>query len=67
MQDPNADTEWNDVLRHHGIIPQKKEAEITEDEIVKVLDQTVEKNYKGKIPYHTIPYHVLFAALIEVC
>ena len=48
MQDPNADTEWNDVLRHHGIIPQKKEAEITEDEIVKLLDQTVEKKLQGK-------------------
>ena len=31
MQNPNADTEWNDVLREKGIIPQKKgEKEFTE-------------------------------------
>ena len=39
MQDPNADTEWNDALRKHGIIPEKKkEAEITEDEIIKMVE-----------------------------
>ena len=36
MQDPNEDTEWNDILRAKGIIPEKpKEAEVTEDDIVK--------------------------------
>ena len=30
MQNPNEDTEWNDVLRAKGIIPEKpKEAEVT--------------------------------------
>nr|XP_022910338.1 viral IAP-associated factor homolog [Onthophagus taurus] len=43
MQDPNEDTEWNDVLRSKGIIPPKKEAEITEDEIVTMLEQTIEE------------------------
>ena len=29
MQNPNEDTEWNDVLRAKGIIPEKpKEAEV---------------------------------------
>ncbi|KAK5008708.1 Proteolipid protein 2, partial [Cryomyces antarcticus] len=23
VDDPNADTEWNDILRKHGIIPEK--------------------------------------------
>ena len=37
MQDPNEDTEWNDILRAKGIIPEKpKEAEVTEDDIVNV-------------------------------
>ena len=37
MQDPNEDTQWNDVLRSKGILPPKeKEAAITEDTIVQV-------------------------------
>ena len=47
MQDPNADTEWNDALRRHGIIPQKKEVEVTEDQIVQLLDATI-KEKTGK-------------------
>ncbi|KAG5896342.1 hypothetical protein JTB14_005822 [Gonioctena quinquepunctata] len=42
MQDPNADTEWNDILRAKGIIP-PKEKEITEDQIVSMLEETIEK------------------------
>ena len=42
MQDPNADTEWNDALRKHGIIPEKKkEAEITEEELIKMVEDTL--------------------------
>ena len=38
MQDPNEDTQWNDVLRSKGILPPKeKEAAITEDTLVKVV------------------------------
>ncbi|XP_002164312.1 phosducin-like protein 3 [Hydra vulgaris] len=43
MQDPNADTEWNDALRRHGIIPEKKEVEVTEDQIVQLLDATIKE------------------------
>jgi hypothetical protein len=43
MQDPNEDTEWNDALRAKGIIPPKKEKEITEDQIVSMLEQTIEE------------------------
>ena len=44
MQDPNEDTEWNDVLRAKGILPPKqKEVEISEDQIVNLVEQTVSK------------------------
>eukprot|EP00095_Tigriopus_kingsejongensis_P001835 maker-scaffold10_size831480-snap-gene-6.9 protein:Tk01835 transcript:maker-scaffold10_size831480-snap-gene-6.9-mRNA-1 annotation:"viral iap-associated factor homolog" len=49
MQDPNEDTEWNDILRQKGIIPEKpKEKEITEEDIVTMLEQTIEKKANGK-------------------
>ncbi|KAJ3243072.1 hypothetical protein HDU78_000847 [Chytriomyces hyalinus] len=40
--DWNADTEWNDILRAKGIIPEK---EFTEDEIVEMIDETMERKY----------------------
>ena len=36
MQDPNEDTEWNDILRSKGILPPKNEATVDEDAIVQV-------------------------------
>jgi len=50
MMNPNEDTEWNDVLRAKGIIPEKqKEAEITEDQIQALLDQTIkQRTTEGK-------------------
>lgn len=48
MQNPNEDTEWNDILRQKGIIPEKpKEPEITEDDIVAMVEQTIEKKANG--------------------
>jgi len=48
MQDPNADTEWNDQLRKRGIIPEKpKEVEISEDQLLKMMEQTI-KEKSGK-------------------
>ncbi|GFQ66653.1 phosducin-like protein 3 [Trichonephila clavata] len=46
MQDPNADTEWNDALRRHGILPAKKEKEFTEDEIVNLVENTVQEKLR---------------------
>ncbi|XP_043265878.1 viral IAP-associated factor homolog [Colletes gigas] len=40
MQDPNEDTEWNDILRKKGIIPEK-EKEVTEDEILDIVENTI--------------------------
>eukprot|EP00794_Sanderia_malayensis_P011781 gene11781-13001_t len=48
MQDPNADTEWNDALRKHGILPKKKEVEITEDQIENMIDDVVKQKTEGK-------------------
>ncbi|XP_021946436.1 viral IAP-associated factor homolog isoform X2 [Folsomia candida] len=48
MQNPNEDTEWNDVLRAKGIIPQKPiEKEMTEDEIVQMLEGTIQEKTGG--------------------
>merc|ERR1712058_156850 len=42
MGDINEDTEWNDVLRAKGIIPQKpKEAEVNEEDLVAMLEETI--------------------------
>lgn len=43
MQDPNEDTEWNDVLRAKGILPPKEKKDITEDDIVSMLESTIQK------------------------
>jgi len=48
-QNPHEDTEWNDALRHQGILPQKKipEKEITESEILNMIDATVQEKTGG--------------------
>lgn len=49
MQDPNEDTEWNDVLRAKGILPPKeKKGDITEEDIVSMLEQTIQQKTGGK-------------------
>eukprot|EP00128_Syssomonas_multiformis_P013926 Colp12_sorted_trinity150504_noHs@13107 len=45
MQDPNADTEWNAVLRQKGILPPK---EITEDQLADMIEETIQKKQNGK-------------------
>lgn len=49
MQDPNEDTEWNDILRSHGILPAKakKEAEVSEATIQSMIDQVVEQKLQS--------------------
>ena len=50
MQNPNEDTEWNDVLRAKGILPPKpKEAEINEDDLVQMLEDTIKQKSGGEI------------------
>jgi len=40
MQDPNEDTEWNDILRKKGILP-PKEPEVSEEMLTEMLEQTI--------------------------
>ncbi|XP_005110371.1 phosducin-like protein 3 [Aplysia californica] len=47
MQNQYEDTEWNDALRRHNIIPQL-EKEVTEEDIVDLVEQTVESKSQGK-------------------
>lgn len=47
MQDPNADTEWNDALRKHGILP-PKETEVTEEDLVELVEETIAEKMAGK-------------------
>jgi hypothetical protein len=50
MQNPSEDTEWNDVLRSKGIIPQKekKDVEVREEDIVAMMESTVAEFTGGK-------------------
>ncbi|NXF96762.1 PDCL2 protein, partial [Eubucco bourcierii] len=41
-QDPREDTEWNDVLRHFGILPPQKNLEDEEEEMVLYLQKEAE-------------------------
>ena len=47
LQDPNADTEWNDILRQKGILPPKEDKEITEDDVINMVESTIEQKSKG--------------------
>jgi len=48
IQNPNEDTQWNDILRSKGILPQK-EKEVKEEDVVNMLEATVEEKLsKGK-------------------
>ncbi|XP_066433714.1 phosducin-like protein 3 [Eleutherodactylus coqui] len=47
MQDPNADTEWNDILRRKGILPPKEAPKEDEEEEAEILkQQSVVKTYE---------------------
>eukprot|EP00039_Didymoeca_costata_P003330 m.66881 g.66881 ORF g.66881 m.66881 type:complete len:256 (-) comp11844_c0_seq3:1981-2748(-) len=53
MQDPNEDTEWNDILRQKGIIPEKEKSEYKkgEEELLELLEEAsanVQKAKEGK-------------------
>ncbi|XP_013194263.1 viral IAP-associated factor homolog [Amyelois transitella] len=47
MQNPNEDTEWNDVLRSKGIIP-PKEKEVSEADIVNMIEETIQQKQAEK-------------------
>ncbi|EMG49342.1 PLP2 Phosducin-like protein 2 [Candida maltosa Xu316] len=45
--DPNEDTEWNDILRQHGIIPEKPPSPTAELEAA--LDEAIVKQYENRL------------------
>ncbi|XP_063607838.1 phosducin-like protein 3 [Penaeus indicus] len=47
MQDPNEDTEWNDILRKKGILP-PKEPEVTEEALAEMLEQTIQEKQSSE-------------------
>ena len=47
MDNPNEDTEWNDILRQHKILPPKKEAEISEEQLTGMLEETIREKQGG--------------------
>ena len=47
MQNPNEDTEWNDVLRAKGILA-PKEKEVDEEDIIKMMEKTIVDKAKDK-------------------
>ena len=68
MQDPNEDTEWNDVLRAKGIIPDKpKENEINEEEIIAMMEKTIKQKSGGKKWSHLIFTRSFVCQNIQCC
>ncbi|CAG8448217.1 2142_t:CDS:2 [Ambispora gerdemannii] len=47
MEDPDADTEWNDILREHGILPKKKGP--TEDEIFEAMEEVIAARNENRL------------------
>ncbi|KAG7822477.1 hypothetical protein KL909_004165 [Ogataea angusta] len=50
--DPNEDTEWNDILRAHGIIPEK-EKDPTE-QLEEALAEAVQKQHENRLENKTL-------------
>ena len=50
VDDPNADTEWNDILRKHGVIPEKEPSPtpMIEEAILQVRELAHENRLEGK-------------------
>lgn len=43
MENPDLDTQWNDILRQKGILPKKEEKEIKEEDLINLIENTVEE------------------------
>ncbi|KAL8971993.1 MAG: hypothetical protein Q9197_002986 [Variospora fuerteventurae] len=50
IDDPNADTEWNDILRKHGVIPEKPPSPtpLIEEAVAEARKQAHENRLEGK-------------------
>ncbi|KAL7676294.1 hypothetical protein ACOME3_002550 [Neoechinorhynchus agilis] len=50
MQNPNEDTEWNDILRSRGIIgPKQTEVEIHHDQLVEMVEQSAAEHIERRL------------------
>lgn len=58
MQDPNEDTQWNDILRSKGIIP-PKEKEISENDIVNLVESTISQKNQSNTFSYSSSIHIL--------
>ncbi len=47
MNTASEDTEWNDILRKKGIL-EPKELELSEDQIVNMMEKVIDEKYNGK-------------------
>ncbi|KAK7021310.1 Phosducin-like protein 3 [Halocaridina rubra] len=47
MQNPDEDTEWNDILRKKGILPQK-EPEVTEEMLTEMIEQSIQEKQSAE-------------------
>lgn len=45
--DPNEDTEWNDILRQHGVIPEKPPS--PSEELENALDEAIKKQHDNRL------------------
>ncbi|CAB4426379.1 unnamed protein product [Rhizophagus irregularis] len=52
MEDPNADTEWNDILRARGILPPKEGP--TEEEIFEEMDKNIREKQEKHLEDKTL-------------
>ncbi|RIA86258.1 thioredoxin-like protein [Glomus cerebriforme] len=52
MDDPNADTEWNDILRARGILPPKEGP--TEEEIFEEMDKAIREKQEKHLEDKTL-------------
>lgn len=50
--DPNEDTEWNDILRAHGIIPEKPPSPSTQ--IEEALEESIKKAHENRLENKTL-------------
>ena len=59
MQDPNQDTEWNDVLRAKGVLPPRETVEVTEEDLVNIVENTIAEKSRGDSALQMTEFYVL--------
>jgi len=47
MQDPNEDTEWNDILRQQGVLPPRPKSPT--EELEQAMEEAVQKAYDNRL------------------